>query len=60
MRLPRDLVDQHVGAGIHSGDLLVVDRPLEPAVRNVIAAVLDGELTVKRLFKQQRVLHLPP
>jgi hypothetical protein len=26
----------------------------------VIAAVLDGELTVKRLFKQQRVLHLPP
>lgn len=52
--------DSMIGAGIHSGDLLVVDRSLEPADRNVVVAVLDGELTVKRLFKQNEVLRLLP
>lgn len=50
--------DSMIGAGIHSGDLLVVDRSLEPADRHVVVAVLDGELTVKRLFNQQGVLRL--
>ena len=52
--------DSMIGAGIHSGDLLVVDRSLEPADKNVVVAVLDGELTVKRLFKQNEVLRLLP
>ena len=52
--------DSMIGAGIHSGDLLVVDRSLEPADKNVVVAVLDGELTVKRLFKQHGVLRLLP
>ena len=52
--------DSMIGAGIHSGDLLVVDRSLEPADKNVVVAVLDGELTVKRLFKQNGVLRLLP
>ena len=52
--------DSMIGAGIHSGDLLVVDRSLEPADKNVVVAVLDGELTVKRLFKQLGVLRLLP
>lgn len=38
-----------IGAGIHSGDLLVVDRLLEPKDGSVVIAVLDAELTVKRL-----------
>jgi DNA polymerase V len=50
--------DSMIGAGIHSGDLLVVDRSLEPVDRNVVVAVVDGELTVKRLFKQDGVLRL--
>ena len=33
-----------IGAGIHSGDLLVVDRSLEPKNGNVIVAALDGDL----------------
>lgn len=37
------------GAGIHDGDLLVVDRSLEPRTGSVVIAVVDGELTVKRL-----------
>ena len=52
--------DSMIGAGIHSGDLLVVDRSLEPADKNVVVAVVDGELTVKRLFKQNGVLRLLP
>jgi DNA polymerase V len=38
-----------IGAGIHPGDLLVVDRAIEPGDGHVVVAVLDGELTVKRL-----------
>ncbi len=52
--------DSMIGAGIHSGDLLVVDRSLEPADKNVVVAVLDGELTVKRLFKQNGIVRLLP
>ena len=52
--------DSMIGAGIHSGDLLVVDRSLEPVDKNVVVAVLDGELTVKRLFKQNGILRLLP
>ena len=35
-------------AGIHDGDLLVVDRSVEPEDGSVVVAALDGELTVKR------------
>ena len=36
------------GAGIHDGDLLVVDRAVAPTDGAVVVAALDGELTVKR------------
>jgi DNA polymerase V len=38
-----------IGAGIHHGDLLVVDRALEAKSGSIVVAVVDGELTVKRL-----------
>lgn len=41
--------DSMIGAGILQDDILVVDRSLEPKHGNVIIAVLNGELTVKRL-----------
>jgi len=41
--------DSMVGASIHHGDLLVVDRSIEPKDKNVVIAVLNGELTVKRI-----------
>lgn len=43
--------DSMLGAGIHPGDLLVVDRSIEPKHGAVVIAVLDGELTVKRLWQ---------
>lgn len=41
-----------VGAGVHDGDLLVVDRALTPQDGDVVIAVVDGALTVKRLRMQ--------
>jgi len=38
-----------VNAGINPDDILIVDRAVEPSHRKIIIAVLDGELTVKRL-----------
>ena len=39
------------GAGIHDGDLLVVDRSLTPTSGNIVVAIIDGGFTVKRLAK---------
>ena len=41
--------DSMEGAGIYHGDLLVVDRSLEPKDKNVVIAVVNGELAVKRI-----------
>ncbi len=45
--------DSMTGAGIHHGDLLIVDRSLEPASGRVVVAALNGELTVKRLHRSR-------
>ena len=47
-----------LGAGIHDGDLLVVDRSLDPRPGRVVVAVLDGEFTLKRLAKHHGRLRL--
>jgi len=44
--------DSMVNAGIHSGDLLIVDKSIEPCDGKIVIAALDGELTVKRLYKR--------
>ena len=41
--------DSMIGAGIHDGDLLVVDRSLRPASGDIIIASVDGDFTVKTL-----------
>ena len=41
--------DSMEGAGISDGDELIVNRALEPKDGSVVVAVLDGELTIKRL-----------
>jgi DNA polymerase V len=52
--------DSMIGAGIHHGDLLVVDRSLAPKPGNVIIALVDGEFTVKRLRRTAIGLELAP
>ncbi len=41
--------DSMLGAGIHEGDILVIDRSLEPRDKSIVIANIDGELTVKRM-----------
>ena len=41
--------DPMIGTGIYDGDLLVIDRALEPKTGTIVVAVVNGELTVKRL-----------
>lgn len=40
-----------LGAGIHQGDILIVDKSLSPKSGKIVIAVVDGEFTVKRLHK---------
>lgn len=60
VRVAHNAGESMIEAGIHAGDILVVDRSLEAVDGNVIVAALDGELTVKRLFKRGKTLRLLP
>lgn len=52
--------DSMMNAGIYSGDILVVDKALDPKDGNIIIAVINGELTVKRLTKLKNKIYLYP
>lgn len=52
--------DSMTGAGIFNNDMLIVDRSIAPQDGNVVVAVLDGELTVKRLRKRDGLTFLVP
>jgi DNA polymerase V len=47
-------------AGIISGDILVVDRSLDPTHGKIIVALVDGEFTVKRMLIRQDGVLLAP
>jgi DNA polymerase V len=52
--------DSMQGAGLYDGDILIVDRSLEPQHTGIIIAVLNGELPVTRLFRQGTLVQLRP
>ena len=52
--------DSMTGAGIHDGDLLVVDRGAEAKDGRVVIAAINGELTVKRLVRKNGKAWLEP
>ena len=49
-----------VGAGLDDGDLLVVDKSLEPQHNNITVCFIDGEFTVKRLHVNKGEVYLLP
>jgi DNA polymerase V len=49
-----------IGAGIDDGDILVIDRSLEPQNNKVAVCLIDGEFTVKRIKKNDDELFLIP
>jgi DNA polymerase V len=52
--------DSMEGAGINHGDLLVVDRSIEPRDKSIVIAVINGELTVKRIRIKNKKITLEP
>jgi DNA polymerase V len=49
-----------IKAGIHPGDILVVDRSIEAKNGKIVIAAVDGQLTVKRLRKTSTGTYLMP
>lgn len=49
-----------IGAGIDDGDLLIVDKALQPEDKQIVLAVIDGDYTVKRLKIDGEKLFLMP
>lgn len=47
-----------IDAGIHPGDLLVVDRSREPKNQDIVIMQINNEFTVKRLIKEKETIYL--
>lgn len=50
--------DSMTGAGIESGDKVVVDRSLRPAHDDIVVALVNCEFTIKRLHKSRGTVEL--
>tara|TARA_R110002020_G_scaffold98148_4_gene233833 strand:+ start:19 stop:465 length:447 start_codon:yes stop_codon:yes gene_type:complete len=47
-----------IDAGIHNGDLLIIDKSLEPKNNKIAVCFIDGEFTVKRIRIEKEVIWL--
>ena len=47
-----------IGAGLDDGDLLVIDRSLEPQDGKIAVCLIDGDFTVKRLKVEKNCIWL--
>lgn len=52
--------DSMTNAGINQNDILIVDKAILPKDKHIIIAVVDGELTVKRLSIKNGEIYLCP
>lgn len=50
--------DSMIDAGIHEGDLVLVERGKEPKVNDIVVGALDGEFTLKRLKRDKGKYYL--
>lgn len=49
-----------INAGIHHGDIVIVDRSVKPLSGKIVIAVVDGEMLIRRLEKTINRLRLLP
>jgi DNA polymerase V len=49
-----------IGAGIHHGDIVIVDRSIEPLNEKVVIAIVDGEMLIRRLVINNNRKRLVP
>ena len=52
--------DSMIGAGLEDGDLLVIDKSLDPENGRIAICLIDGDFTVKRIKKEKNKLYLMP
>ena len=52
--------DSMIGAGLNGGDLLVIDRSLNPENGKIAVCLIDGNFTVKRIKKEKGKVYLIP
>jgi DNA polymerase V len=49
-----------IDANLHGGDLLIIDRAETPRHKSIVVAIVNGEFTVKRLYKRNGEIRLMP
>mgnify|MGYP001162348185 FL=1 len=49
-----------INAGLEDGDLIVIDRSIEPANNKIAVCFVEGEFTVKRLIVKKDRIWLKP
>jgi DNA polymerase V len=52
--------DSMIEAGLDDGDLLIIDRSLNPENGKIAICLVDGEFTVKRIKKEKNKFYLIP
>ena len=52
--------DSMIGAGIHDGDIAVVRRDPDPPSGDIVIALIDDEVTLKRLIRKGKSIILKP
>ena len=52
--------DAMIGAGIHDGDIVIVDRSIKAANGKVVIATLNGEMLIRRFEKTFNKIRLLP
>jgi DNA polymerase V len=49
-----------IGAGIHHGDIAIVDRSIKPNNGKIVIAVVNGDMLIRRLEITQNKIRLVP
>jgi DNA polymerase V len=49
-----------IGAGIHDGDIAIVDRSIKPNNGKIVIAVVNGDMLIRRLEITQNKIRLVP
>ncbi|WP_430400265.1 LexA family protein [Flavobacterium sp.] len=49
-----------IGAGIDDGDILVIDRSIEPTDNKIAVCFIDGDFTIKRIKIEEDCIYLQP
>jgi DNA polymerase V len=49
-----------IGAGIHHGDIAIVDRSIKPTNGKIVIAVVNGDMLIRRLEITQNKIRLVP